>query len=118
MLKAEKSFLFQFLLQCLKSHLKIPDSGRLQKYHVKLISPLFLVDGQIAHGYGLQAVLGLINQILVASAPHDTAQLGVSVFQCEIEMTGAVSDKIRDFPFDPHRRKMALYQGFQIPCQL
>ena len=98
---SEQAFGFEFGFELLEGQLQRAGAFGLDVFGGDLEFAAIFVDGDATADDHLQAVGGAKAQQPRGGAKHDDANLGVAVFQCEVEMAGIGGAEVGDLAFDP-----------------
>ena len=89
-----------YLLELLKSHLKIPDTVRNNRRTVQLIRAVSGIDPQTAAGKNPHPVFRLKAEPGRTAAEHHALEAALLIFQGKVMMAGGINLIVREFPFD------------------
>ena len=90
----EQSFRLQLGLELLEGDLQRPGALRLKIFGGELQVAFVFIDGYSPAQHDLHPVLGAEAQQPGLRTEHDGANLGVSIFQCEIKVSGVMCSEI------------------------
>jgi hypothetical protein len=111
----EEAFGGETALELLEGELECAFSARAHGLCDELEGATGLVDGDAAAEFHVHAVFGLKGQERGTAAEHDDGELGVAVFEGEVQVTGGGGTAVRDFAFD---REEAGVGGFESLAEL
>ena len=111
----EIAFLGQTLFELFESDLKLPDAFGLYIFQDDLVNTSgFIYADSTQGGYG-HAVFKIELKVLILTAKHNGVDLGLGIFEGEIEMTGNRRSKVGDFARDPNKVEL-FFKGRFNPC--